>query len=440
VSEKHHRLPDLGCALLLLVATGLAPCALFAADPCQEASAEAQKRLPFIPDQSSPFVLQVIGPIQPVEGTDGAIHLSYAVQITNTTVNRGTRFRAVAVDPLNNFHPTGKNFVETDEGKNITGLIRRFAVKPLPGGDEAIEPIDPEEAERAQYLDALAPGGSGVMFFDLTYGDRANVPPFLSHSLSVEVPDNGLTEHKSLTVPVPMGCAQPVVLRPPLAGPGWFDANGCCAIINGHRSAVVHVTGGLWSPEQFAVDWLQVDRNGGCCNGDPHELSAWKFYGAPIYASAPGTVVRIIGPNLPDQKPLSPPVGITLDNLPGNTIIEDIGQGRFIMYAHLAPGSIPASIHEGNRIEAGQVIGKLGNSGNSGAPHLHFQVMDSARPLGSMGMPFVFDQLDVHGRIVGTEGSVVEDFLHGKSISLDTTGGGPQEKTMPISSTVYDFH
>lgn len=70
------------------------------------------------------------------------------MQITNTTVNRGTHFRAVAVDPFNNFDSTGNNFVETDEGKNITGLIRRFAVKPMPGGDEAIEPIDPEEGER----------------------------------------------------------------------------------------------------------------------------------------------------------------------------------------------------------------------------------------------------------------------------------------------------
>jgi len=131
---------------------------------------------------------------------------------------------------------------------------------------------------------------------------------------------------------------------------------------------------------------------------------------------------------------------ITLDNVPGNAIIEDIGQGRFIMYAHLVPGSIPANIHEGKRIDAGQVIGKLGNSGNSGAPHLHFQVMDSARPLGSMGVPFVFDQLEVRGHIVGEEGFVVDQYLKGDRLILDNTGSGPQEKTMPISSTVYDFH
>jgi murein DD-endopeptidase MepM/ murein hydrolase activator NlpD len=85
-----------------------------------------------------------------------------------------------------------------------------------------------------------------------------------------------------------------------------------------------------------------------------------------------------------------------------------------------------ANIHEGNRIDAGQIVGKPGNSGNSGAPHLHFQVMDSARPLGSTGMPLVFDQLEVRGRILGTEGFVVEDFRHSKRIGLDTTGSGPK--------------
>jgi murein DD-endopeptidase MepM/ murein hydrolase activator NlpD len=97
-------------------------------------------------------------------------------------------------------------------------------------------------------------------------------------------------------------------------------------------------------------------------------------------------------------------------------------------------------IHEGNRVDAGQIIEKFGNSGNSGAPHLHFQVLDSARPPGSTGMPFIFDQLEVRERILETEGFVVEDFLHGKPIGLDTAGSDPQEKTMLITSTVYDFH
>jgi hypothetical protein len=426
-------------AILVLAASAIAPVVLHADNSCLEERTAAEKRLPFLPEMSSPFVMRVIGPIQPVKGTDGLIHLSYAVQVTNTTVNRGTNFKAVAVDPVKEFEPTGHNFVETDEGKDITGLIRRFAVKPTPGGDGAIEPVGSEEAERQQYRDALGPGGSGVMFFDVTYDDPVDVPSFLSHKLFVDVPSHGLNEHTAFTKPIPVDCKEPMVLKPPLAGSGWFDVNGCCAIINGHRSAVLALNGDLWSPEQFAVDWIQIDSNGTCCNGDPHELSSWKTYGAPIHASAAGTVARIVGPNLPDQKPITPPVGVTLDNVTGNAIIQDIGGGRFILYAHLVPGSIPANIHEGSWIEAGQVIGKLGNSGNSSAPHLHFQVMDSASPLASTGMPFVFDRLNVQGHIIGIEGFVVDDFLAGKPISLDNSGNGHQSERMPISSTVYEF-
>ena len=45
----------------------------------------------------------------------------------------------------------------------------------------------------------------------------------------------------------------------------------------------------------------------------------------------------------------------------------------------------------GARLSTGELIGHLGNSGNSTAPHLHFQVMDSPSFLDTMGLPFVFD-------------------------------------------------
>ena len=36
----------------------------------------------------------------------------------------------------------------------------------------------------------------------------------------------------------------------------------------------------------------------------------------------------------------------------------------------------------------GQVLARLGNSGNSDAPHLHFQLMDANSPLGAEGVPY----------------------------------------------------
>ena len=75
-----------------------------------------------------------------------------------------------------------------------------------------------------------------------------------------------------------------------------------------------------------------------------------------------------------------------LETLAGNHIVEDFGDGRYALYAHLIPGSL--RVHVGDVVVQGEVLGRLGNSGNSTQPHLHFHVMDGPEPLGPRGVPF----------------------------------------------------
>ncbi|MET8678303.1 M23 family metallopeptidase [Streptomyces sp. NPDC004647] len=70
----------------------------------------------------------------------------------------------------------------------------------------------------------------------------------------------------------------------------------------------------------------------------------------------------------------------------GNHLILDLGDGTYALYAHLQRGSI--TVREGERVRAGEQLARVGNTGNSTEPHLHFQLMDSADLHTARGIPF----------------------------------------------------
>src|SRR5918998_4076013 len=74
----------------------------------------------------------------------------------------------------------------------------------------------------------------------------------------------------------------------------------------------------------------------------------------------------------------------------GNQVVVRIGHGVYAQYYHLQPGSI--NVQKGEHVKTGQLIGKLGNSGNSFAPHLHFELSSGPDVFTSNSLPFVFDR------------------------------------------------
>jgi hypothetical protein len=417
-------------ALLAVAAIGPGRVSAVAADRCPGAPQPSGFVLPPV---ASPFIFRIPdGIIHPVTGTDGSAHLAYLAQVTNATEAPGKDFRVVPVDPLSNFQPTGQNFVETDKGRVITSLIQPFS-KTL---QEDV--IDPTVPPAMVYTDKLLPGGSGIAYFDVTYADQQAVPRLISHRLSVDLNLGGVSRHTAFTTPLPVDCDQPAALSSPLRGTGWVNLDGCCAVVGDHRNAAFPFDGELRPAQQFAIDWAQMGADRRCCTGDPSRLLSWIGYGAPVFAAASGTVFSIVH-NLPDQQPVGTVRGVNDTNAAGNSIIEDIGRGRFILYAHLQPGSIPASLRPGTHIQVGQQIGQVGNSGNSSAPHLHFQVMDSPSAMVAAGLPFVFDRLQVQGRFVDAQGPAAVDFVAGKPLPITTKDNGTQLRRMPLSGTVFAF-
>jgi murein DD-endopeptidase len=131
-------------------------------------------------------------------------------------------------------------------------------------------------------------------------------------------------------------------------------------------------------------------------HGDRSKNENWYGYGAEVLAVA-DAVVSDVQDDIPENVPLQPerPVKINRDSSGGNYVTLDLGNGRFVFFAHLQPHRI--RVKPGERVRRGQVLGYLGNAGNSTNPHLHFHVSDGRKIFEGEGLPFVFDAFNFLG-------------------------------------------
>ena len=381
-----------------------------------------------LPTQITPVTLRVLqASLIPVPATDGFVHLAYAAQMINVGHDTATLGAIVPTDALHGFTPTGASGVVDMNGRDITATV-------LPFRPAAIDGATPARSVNTTRLEG---GAAGIVFFDLRYQTLEDVPRLLSHRLSITFPgaDASLVEQ---TDPIPVACAAPVVIAPPLTGSGWWDGNGCCTTISPHRGATLPVNGDLRLPEQFAIDVVQLDAADGCCTGPVKDLGSWPFFRAPILAVADGVVAESAD-GMPEQIP-GEVTGITAQNAAGNHVIEDIGGGHFVLYAHLHTGSIPARLTAGARLARGEQLGALGNTGSSTAPHLHFQVMDRPSALDATGLPFVFDRAMLEGRVTGTASQANDEYEAGRTLTVARQTAVAQVNLMPAEGQVFGYH
>jgi murein DD-endopeptidase MepM/ murein hydrolase activator NlpD len=144
---------------------------------------------------------------------------------------------------------------------------------------------------------------------------------------------------------------------------------------------------------------------------------------------ADGTVIEARD-GIPEGVPPKNYAPTTLQNVFGNSVILDIGGGWYAAYAHIIPGSVSVKI--GDRVTQGQILGKLGNSGNSSAPHLHFHLCNGRDGLASEGLPFSFASYDLLG-------SMPFEDVESKPW---TPSGPPQKRTaeMPMLDQVVTLY
>ncbi len=246
------------------------------------------------------------------------------------------------------------------------------------------------------------PGASTVVILvDLVLARRAELPKRLSNHVRYALAPTPISVGVgSYTVDAPrlrLDRGQPTVIAPPLHGAGWVNANGCCAPDFPHRSTLLPTNGRLLSIETFAIDWARV-RDGVIFHGAGTKVGDYVAYGAKVHSVAAGRVVSAVNdrPDAPiNNDPIAPGVHSPAQFV-GNGVVVKIAPGKYAVYAHLQPGSV--QVKRGQRVRTGQVIGLLGNSGNSSAPHLHFSIQDGPQPLSSTSLPFEFDRFLFEGR------------------------------------------
>ncbi len=170
--------------------------------------------------------------------------------------------------------------------------------------------------------------------------------------------------------------------------------------------------------QEFGFDLGQLDENMNFLPPKGNNNENFCFHGKEVLAIADGEVIDTF-----DLIPENPVAGELMSQelvketfekhgykpiVAGNYVIVEHSGNESSFYAHLIPGSI--KVNKGEKVKQGQVLGLLGNSGNSTAPHLHFQLMKGTDFLTARGLPCYFTNL------TGLEGEKIELIDNNRSI------------------------
>jgi hypothetical protein len=162
---------------------------------------------------------------------------------------------------------------------------------------------------------------------------------------------------------------------------------------------------------RFAYDFMLADQKGNVCKQDGSKLGDYYGWGKPVLCPGDGKIVSAahdrpdnpVGRSLP---PISPEQyeqlrmqafehfeSVGLEGLHGNHVIIDHGNGEFSLIDHMQKDSVKAEI--GDQVTRGTVLGSIGNSGDSGTPHIHYGLQNGKDDPHSEGLPSRFSNFEL---------------------------------------------
>jgi hypothetical protein len=362
-----------------------------------------------VPQEMTPLLLAVHDAPVPFMGSDGRVHLVYELWMTN--------------------------FSSADVALEKVEVLGDGAV--LQSFDTAAVALRLQPAGLRDSAGTLAKSTQALLFLNVALAPEARIPRQLSHRVGVRAsaapPGHQAISESGGATAVDR---RPVVsIGPPLRGDRFISADSCCDATR-HTRAALAVNGRVWVAQRFAVDWEQSDARDRIYAGPREKLESYAIFGKPVLAVA-DAIVASVTDGLPEQTPGKFPSDISLDAADGNSVTLDLGSQRYAMYAHLQPGSI--TVHRGEHVMLGQVIGRVGDSGNSIVPHLHFQVTDGPSSLASNGLPYEISHFEIMGKTPGTEDF---DEAETKGTPLAVTPISPAQPVkgaMPLDQLIVVF-
>ena len=328
--------------------------------------------------ENSPAPVEAKVPFAPgvFMGSDGLAHLAYELHVTNFYGDTG---------------PLVPIYLEVSSDTSDAPLLvldkhqLRGQVRPVPVDGETL---------------SIPAGKRLVIFVWITLGAGDPMPHQLIHKIDFETDKHAIVTLDGAMTHV--SDQKPMTLGAPVRGGRWLAHEGPGSAHSHHWGSLVAVNGELTIPQRFALDLVGIDQSGRALHQGAKDLQRtqhadWIGYGWDVIAVADG-IVRSTRNDAPEHPPLSPqpePTALTADGLFGNYVVLELAPGVFASYAHLKLGSL--TVRPGERVRRGQLLAQLGQSGNSAAPHLHFQLSNAATFEGAEGIPYVFDAFDFLG-------------------------------------------
>ena len=351
-----------------------------------------------------------------VRGTDGRFHIAYELVLTNMT-----QF-AVNVERVEVRDARTHRVLQSLAGRALSSRMN-----PVAESNTGRKPADPT---------LMSSSGSSIVWFDVTVRSKADVPRVLEHLIVASTKGQKPVRFSSLVGRVSLRSGPPMVLGPPVRSGLWLAMEGCCDFNTHHRRGLLTVDGNMVVSQRFAIDWIMLDRQHRAWVGNPARLSSYFSYGQPEIAVAAGTIV-IARDGIPNSPPPHDPTPPPLARLTGNYVELRVSPGIYVTYAHMKPGSV--RVHAGQHVRRGQLLGELGNSGNSATPHLHLQVQITSSFV-SDGLPYVFSRFDLLGEITAP---VTDSTLglrpNGKLPFAPARHPGTRRHEMPLNLNVVQF-